>query len=357
MIFVTRPFLPKKENFFKYLDSIYQTKTLSNGGPLVTLLTERLQKKLNVENILLVCNATIGLMVAYKTFGISKKAITTPFSYIATASSLAWCGIKPHYVDIDEKALGISIAELEKVSFDGVECIVPVHVFGNPVEVSEVERIARLKNVRVIYDAAHAFNVFYQGKSLVTNGDASVLSFHATKGFHTAEGGAIVFPNESDYKLAKKLINFGQEGGVVSEIGINAKMSELSAALGLAVLDDYDEIENRRRELFNFYERALSPYVKFQIRLEGATNNFNYFPVILESEDQVFRVVQTMLKDGFIPRRYFYPSLQSISAIKCKYLELPVSTSIASRILCLPLYADLDNATAKKLVSSFLSAI
>jgi dTDP-4-amino-4,6-dideoxygalactose transaminase len=357
MIYVTSPFLPKKELFFKYLDSIYDTKTLSNGGPLVGMLSERLQERFNIKNILMVCNATIGLNVAYKTLGITKKAITTPFSYVATASSLAWSGIKPVYVDIEEESFNISIDLLEKISFKDVQCIVPVHVFGNPVDVDRMEIIASDKKVKVIYDAAHAFDVRYKGRSLLSYGDASVLSFHATKGFHTAEGGAITFADDSDYQLAKSLINFGQENGNVSAVGINAKMSELSAALGLAVLDEYDYVERRRGELFQYYEKALNKYVKFQNRLEGSTNNFNYFPVILENEAQVSRVMESMIKEGFVPRRYFYPSLHSISSINAEYAELPISTLVSSKVLCLPLYADLDIKIAEKIIATLVRSI
>lgn len=357
MIYVTSPFLPQKELFLKYLNSIYETKSLSNSGPLVNLLTMRLQERFNVNNILLVCNATIGLTVAYKTLGITKKAITTPFSYVATASSLAWSGIKPIYIDIEEDSFNISPDILEKTSFDDVECIVPVHVFGNPADVEKLEIIARNKNVKLIYDAAHAFDIKYKEKSLLTYGDASVLSFHATKGFHTAEGGAIVFADDSDYQLAKSLINFGQENGNVTAVGINAKMSELNAAMGLAVLDEYEYIESRRGELFEFYKSALGGYVKFQARLKGSTNNFNYFPIILENESQVIKIVERMTSDGFTPRRYFHPSLHSMTSIEAEYGNLPISNQVSSKVLCLPLYADLDFEIAKKIVSSLIRAI
>jgi dTDP-4-amino-4,6-dideoxygalactose transaminase len=357
MIFVTVPYLPKKKNFLKYLDSIYSTKQLTNSGPLVNLLTERLKTKLNVNNILPVCNATIGLTVAYKTFGITKKAITTPFSFVATSSSLAWTGIKPIYVDIDGLSWNMSTELLGYESFDDVECIVPVHVFGNPVNVDGLERLARAKKVKVIYDAAHAFGVVYKEKSLLSYGDASVVSFHATKSFHTGEGGAIVFSDDSAYEHAKSLINFGFEDGDVSAIGINAKMSEMHAALGLAVLDEYDDIESRRGELFNFYENRLRGHVTFQERLKQSSNNYTYFPILLEDEVQLKRVLHEMVKNGFLPRRYFHPSLQRISAIDSESAGLPVSDSISTRILCLPLFPDLKIATAKKIVDCLLRAL
>ena len=265
MIPVTKPYLPSRKKLDEYIDGIYERYWLTNDGPLVQELTARLEKYLGVENLLLVSNGTLALQIAYRALGVSggnldqePEAITTPFTFIATASSMAWDGLKPVFADIDPQTWCLDPHNIEALITPKTRVIVPVHVFGNACDVQTIETVAEKHKLKVIYDACHAFGVKINGRSLLTYGDAATLSFHATKLFHTGEGGAIVFRNRVDLERAKRIINFGIAGpGQIGELGINAKMSELSAAMGLCVLDEIEEIMTARAAIWRFYEKAL----------------------------------------------------------------------------------------------------
>lgn len=262
MIPVTKPYLPDRKTLDKYLDGIYEREWLTNNGQLVQDLTARLEEYLGVENLLLVANGTLALQIAYRALGVSgfeyqeqPEAITTPFTFIATASSLKWDGVQPVFADIDPNTWCIDPDNIEKAVTSNTKAIVPVHVFGNACDVDAIDEIARRHQLKVIYDASHAFGVKYKGKSLLENGDASTLSFHATKLFHTGEGGAIVFKRKEDLESARKMINFGITGPeTIDGIGINAKMNEFQAALGLSVLDEIDENIQGRKKVWENYK-------------------------------------------------------------------------------------------------------
>ena len=344
---VTKPYLPERKKLDAYIDKIYESNWLTNNGPLVQEFERRLSEYLGVKYILPVANGTLALMVAYKVLGLSGEVITTPFSFVATTSSLIWEGLKPVFADIDPETFNIDPKEIEKQITGKTSAILPVHVFGNPCDVEAIEKIAKNHNLKVIYDAAHAFGVKKEGKSILNYGDISVLSFHATKLFHSIEGGAIIFKNEKDYKKAKAMINFGFENGDVIELGINAKMNEFQAAMGLCVLDDADEILRKRKEIFIRYRKQLDNIVQFQ-KFKEDEYNYSYVPVLLKNEEELLSVKKALNESNIFPRRYFYPSLN-----KHIYFEkstMPVSEDVASRVLFLPIYSEMSEADMYKIV-------
>lgn len=347
MIPVTKPYLPSRERLDRYIDGIYERGWLTNNGPLVQELTQRLEEYLGVDNLLLVNNGTIALQVAYRALGISgqaepAEAITTPFTFVATASSLKWDGVQPVFVDIDADTWCLDPALIEAAITPRTRAIVPVHVFGNACDVEAIDEVGHRHGLKVVYDAAHAFGVTYKGESLLKHGDAATLSFHATKLFHSVEGGAIVFKHKADLERAKKMINFGITGPEsIEELGINAKMNEFQAAMGLCVLDEMEDNLKARKEVWQRYEDALPTTLQLQAKHPALGYNYAYFPVVFESEEQAVRIAAALKESGVQARRYFYPSLNLVECFEAKTNQ-PVSTDIASRILCLPLYATLD---------------
>lgn len=342
MINVTRTYMPDRAMLDKYIDEIYSSAWVTNNGRLVQELTVRLEEYLGVQNMLLVSNGTFALQVAYKVLGINRQVITTPFSFVATTSTLVWEGLEPVFVDIDPETFCVDPSRIEGSITPDTTAIVPVHVFGNACDVEEIECIAKKHGLKTIYDGAHAFGVQYKGESLLSYGDATTLSFHATKLFHTIEGGAIIFKNKKDLEKAKLMINFGIAGpDSVIELGINAKMNEFEAAMGLCVLDEMDIILEQRSEIWNRYRDSLKDHVQFQKRNLQCTNNYSYFPVLFESEERLLEVKAAMDTGYINPRRYFYPSLDTLEYIAPQDLQI-VSRDIASRIMCLPIYPGLS---------------
>lgn len=359
MIPVTKPYFPNREKLQKYIDGIYERQWLTNNGQLVQELTQRLEDYLGVENLLLVSNGTLALQIAYRALGVSDatpgaqpEAITTPFTFIATASSLKWDGVQPVFADIDPNTWCLNPANIEASITPNTRAIVPVHVFGNACDVEAIGAIAQQHNLKVIYDASHAFGVNYKGESLLKHGDAATLSFHATKLFHTGEGGAIVFKRKEDLERAKKMINFGITGPEsIEELGINAKMNELQAAMGLCVLDEMEENLKARAAVWHRYEQALGQTLQLQAKPEALDYNYAYFPVVFESEEQAVRVAATLKENGVLARRYFYPSLESVECLGAE-VDQPASKEIASRILCLPIYAGLPLSAQLEIINN-----
>ncbi|UXZ54261.1 DegT/DnrJ/EryC1/StrS family aminotransferase [Halomonas sp. 7T] len=347
MIPVTKPYLPNREKLNRYIDGIYERAWLTNNGELVQELTKRLEAYLGVENLLLVANGTLALQIAYRALGISGRdepteAITTPFTFVATASSLKWEGVIPVFADIDPNTWCLNPANIEPAITPNTRAIVPVHVFGNACDVEAIGSIAQKHHLKVIYDASHAFGVNYKGESLLKHGDAATLSFHATKLFHTGEGGAIVFKRKEDLERAKKMINFGITGPeTIEELGINAKMNELQAAMGLCVLDEMEENLKARAAVWHRYEQALSQNLQLQAKPKELDYNYAYFPIVFESEEQAVRIIELLKEHGVLTRRYFYPSLESVESFGKKPIQ-PISKDIASRIVCMPIYSGCD---------------
>jgi len=355
MIPVTKPYLPCREKLNSYIDGIYERNWLTNNGPLVRELTSKLEEYLDVENLLLVSNGTLALQVAYRVLGVTPEnrsgeapeAITTPFTFVATASSLKWEGVDPVFVDIDPDSWCLNPANIEAAITERTKAIVPVHVFGNACDVETIEHIAKKNNLKVIYDAAHAFGVKYKNESLLKRGDASTLSFHATKLFHTVEGGAIIFNRKEDLEKAKKMISFGLAGpDSIDELGINAKMNELQAAMGLCVLDEINIVHESRKSIWNLYNDTFSGKVELPVWAKEASNNYAYFPLVLESETEVHRVIAMLSESNIHARRYFYPSLNKVNNFT-QDGKLVQAESIAARVLCLPLYPSLPMSSVK----------
>lgn len=354
MIPVTRPWLPDKDKYMHYIGRCYENHQLTNNGPLVQELKARLEEYLGVENLLLVANGTLALQIAYKTLGISGKAITTPFTFVATSSSLRWEGIEPVYADIDEGTLNLSPHKALEAIDPDITAIVPVHVYGNPCDVEAFDRIAKEHDLKIIYDAAHAFGVQLNEESILQWGDAATLSFHATKVFHTIEGGAIIFKKKEDYDRASRLINFGYEAGEVIDEGINAKMSEFHAAMGLCMLDEMDTVLKRREEVYYRYYESLKDHFEMPVWNEGATRNYAYFPVLFPSEDALLRSEQCLNEAGVYPRRYFYPSLDTMGYGRLDG-ECPISRDRAQKVLCLPLFPSLQVFVRDEIISTLIN--
>lgn len=343
MIPVNKPYLPAFDKYSKYLERVYDKAWLTNNGPLVQELKIRLEEYLGVKNLLPVANGTLAMQLAYKVFNLKGNAVTTPFTFIATSSSLAWEGIVPKFADVDPQTYNLCPVKAAQAIDDQTSAIVPVHVYGNPCDVDAFEKIGKERKVKVIYDAAHAFGVKVNGNSVLNYGDASTLSFHATKVFHTVEGGAVIFKNSDDYERALLMTNFGIDTKTMNIVdgGINTKMSEVHAAMGLAVLDDIDVIMYNRSKLFLAYQEKLSGYVSFPTWHSDADFNGAYFPVSFESQAVSENVLKMLAANGITARRYFSPSLNK-SIVFNNNNQAPNAESLATRTLCLPLFYDMS---------------
>lgn len=345
MIPVTKPYLPDQSKYQAYVGKIFDSGQLTNNGPLVNALEQRLCSYLGVKHVICVANGSLALQVAYKALEIEGEAITTPFSFAATSSTLVWEGIKPIYSDIDADTFNLDPALIESHVSCKTSAIIPVHVFGNPCNVEEIRNIANKYGLKVIYDAAHAFGVRYKGESILKYGDMSTLSFHATKLFHTIEGGAIITGCDKYAEKVRDIINFGiSKSGSIGCIGTNAKMNEFEAAMGLCVLDDMEKIIKSRKSIIKEYIKHLPSSVKFQKVDDDTSDLISYFPILLSSESALLEIVSKLAAENIIPRRYFYPSLD---VIYDKMGVCDISNEISRRILCLPLYYGLDKKYVK----------
>lgn len=350
MINVTKTYLPDIGMYKGYVDKIFKSGFLTNNGQFVQMLEKRLEKYLNIRNLILVSNGTLALQVAYKALELRDEVITTPFTFAATVSSQVWEWLTPVFADIDPETFCIDYKKIENLITNKSKAIVPVHVFGNACDIDEIQKIASKNNLKVIYDAAHTFGVNYKNKNILSYGDISVISFHSTKLFHTIEGGGIVVKDDELYKRVKLMINFGISGPEkIDDLGINAKMNEFQAAMGLCLLDDIDKILEGREKVHNFYINNLSKELQLQKYNKNCTRNYAYFPVVFQTEKDLLRVVGELNKKDIFPRRYFYPSLDTLGyLIDSKYM--PISNNISSRILCLPIYDSLEEYYLEQIV-------
>ncbi|QPQ53482.1 DegT/DnrJ/EryC1/StrS family aminotransferase [Chryseobacterium indologenes] len=342
MIPVTKPFLPPKEEYNAYLEGIWKRNWLTNMGPLASQLEMELKKYLKVNHLLFVTNGTIAIQMAIKALEITGEIITTPFSFIATTSTIVWEGCTPVFVDIDSKSLCIDPNKIEQAITENTQAILATHVYGNPCDVEAIEIIAKKYNLKVIYDAAHAFGVKLNGKSIFEYGDISTCSLHATKLYHTVEGGLIITKNPDILKKLAAIRNFGISGyDSFSDIGINGKNSEFHAAMGLANLKYINQIHEKRRALSRLYDEKLKTLKAIKpLWHSKATENFPYYPIVLESEELLLKLKKEMDSQEIFTRRYFYPSLASALPYLPK-LELSITEDIAKRSLCLPFYYDM----------------
>jgi len=342
MINVTKTFFPPIEEYQEQIERIWKSGWITNRGELVLELEDKLKTHLEVQNIILMNNGTIPIQIALKVLGNKGEIITTPFSYVATTSAIAWEGCTPIFVDIHPEYLTIDETKIEAAITPKTTAILAVHVFGNPCNVTVIEKIAKKHNLSIIYDAAHSFGTTYNNKSVFEYGDVSTCSFHATKLFHTGEGGALFC---KDKELNKKMFyshNFGHKTATsFYDLGVNGKMSELNAAMGLAVLPYMEHIINERKKVVNYYNQNLDFTKLKTIKIRKNTKwNYSYYPIIFKTEEILLNVVKVLNDKDIYPRRYFYPSLNNLEYLK-NNTKMPVSESIAARVLCLPLYTSL----------------
>jgi dTDP-4-amino-4,6-dideoxygalactose transaminase len=349
MIPVTKPFSPPLSEYFTYLEDIWNRNWFTNNGPVVNELEQNLKGYLDVSNLLFLNNGTIAIQLAIKCLELKGEIITTPFSYVATTSSIVWEGLTPIFVDIDPVTFNIDPTKLESAITSKTTAILATHVFGNPCEIDAIQKIADKYSLKVIYDAAHCFGTLYKGKSIFEFGDISTTSFHATKLFHTIEGGAVFSKNNQLIKKLMFLRNFGHNGQLdFAEVGINAKNSEFHAAMGLANLKYIDQILAQRKILCSRYSKNLEGLSLLHQKINNfAKYNYAYYPVVFESEAKVLSVISELEKNSITPRRYFHPSLNIFKIFNKS--ECPQSESISSRILCLPLYHDLKISEVDKI--------
>lgn len=352
MINVTKTYFPPIEDYQAKLKQIWENGWLTNEGQCENELANQLRDWLGIPQIELVANGTLALQLAIKALNLTGEIITTPFSYVATPNAIVWEGCTPVFVDIDEKTLCINPDLIEESITEKTSAILATHVYGYPCEVNRIAEIARKHNLKVIYDAAHCFGVKLNGESILKHGDISILSFHATKLFHTAEGGAVVCRDEklSDrVSLLKKFGHLGEDD--YFEAGINAKMSELHAAMGLCVLPMVVEMIERRRELSELYDDIIiGSQVSRPEMPQGLEYNYNYYPVLFETHESMMQVRQNMIDQDIHPRRYFYPSLNTLPYLQhAGYKTCPVSESAAIRVLCLPIYNELHKEDVVKI--------
>ncbi|SEG73512.1 DegT/DnrJ/EryC1/StrS family aminotransferase [Sphingobacterium lactis] len=342
MIPITKPFLPPISEFEEYLSGIWTRGWLTNIGPLASKLEMDLKNYLGVKHLLYVTNGTVALQMAIKALDLSGEIITTPFSFVATTSSIVWEGCKPVFVDIDKETLNIDPTKIECAITPQTSAILATHVYGNPCNIEAIEVIAKKHNLKVIYDGAHAFGVSLNGKSIFEYGDITTCSLHATKLYHTVEGGLIITQNQDLYNKMASIRNFGISGfDSFQELGINGKNSEFHAAMGLANLKWINRIIDKRKTIIELYEKNLVGLdAKSQLWMEGVISNGAYFPIILDSENQLLKIKKALEDREIFTRRYFYPSL----AKSLPYLDsvkMPVTEDIAQRILCLPIFFEL----------------
>jgi dTDP-4-amino-4,6-dideoxygalactose transaminase len=342
MINVTKPFLPPREEYDKYIDGIWKREWLTNNGPLVNELELKLKEYFDVPHLFYVTNGTVALQLAIKALAIKGEIITTPFSYVATTSSIVWESCTPIFVDICPGTLNIDPKLIEGAITPDTTAILATHVYGNSCDVEALASVASKHNLRVIYDGAHAFGSLYNEKSVFHYGDISTLSFHATKLFHTIEGGAIITHNSSIAKEIAHLRNFGHDGPEkFYGLGINGKNSEFHAAMGLCNLKYVFEILQHRKMLSERYNKMLQPLrVGRQLKQANSEFNYAYYPIIFETEQALLKAVQALNGVYVYPRRYFFPSLETLNYVKKQ--EMEISNNISKRVLCLPLYHSLS---------------
>lgn len=342
MIPVTKPFSPPIAEYQELLTGIWQRNWFTNNGPLVNDLELKLKKHLGVKHLLYLSNGTIAIQIALKALGITKKVITTPFSYVATTSSLVWEGCTPVFVDIDTQTLNMDPEKIEAAIDADTEAILATHCFGNPCDIDAIDIIAKKHNLKVIYDAAHCFGTTYKGKSVFAFGDVSTTSFHATKLYHTIEGGAVFTQDPEVLKRMAYMRNFGHDGPErFFGVGINGKNSEFHAAMGIVNLKYVSDILVKRKTQSAQYDELLSGLLFQKLKIDpNAEFNYAYYPIVLESEEIALKMKEALEKHEIFPRRYFYPSLSGLNYVEGE--STPVADIISSRILCLPLYHDLS---------------
>lgn len=356
-IYVTKTYLPPLQDFNALVAEIWESGQLTNQGQLVGRFEQQVKQFLDVKNFQFVSNGTMALQLALRALDITEgEVITTPFSYVATTSAILWERCTPIFVDIDESTLCIDVSKIEAAITKDTKAIVAVHVFGNPCDIEAIEEIAKKHKLKVIYDAAHAFGASYKDKSLLDYGDVSISSFHATKLLHTIEGGCLVAKDKAVNEKIDLLKRFGHDGDDHFMLGINGKASEFQAAMGLCNLKYVNAIISERKRICNLYDELLGANFRTVSMPANTTRNYAYYPIILNNEKQLKKIMTALEREKIFPRRYFFPSLNLLP-----YLEsaqaCPVSEDISSRIICLPLYTGLSNKDIKRICTILKNAL
>jgi len=359
-ITVTSPLLPKLEDFIPMLQDIWDRKWLTNNGHYHEELEKALADYLGVKYISLFTNGTLPLITALQALRISGEVITTPYSFVATTHSIWWNGLKPVFVDVEEETGNINPEKIEAAITPHTTAIMPVHVYGTPCNMKRIQEIADIYGLKIIYDAAHAFGVKKDGESVLKAGDMSTLSFHATKVYNTIEGGALVCHDEATKKRIDFLKNFGFNGETtVVAPGINSKMDEIRSAYGLLNLKQVDSAITKRKATAEKYREALKdiPGVRYLKDIEGVRHNYAYFPIFIDekeygmSRDALYAKLQ---EHNIFGRRYFYPLISTFSAYKglesANPANLPIAHKLANQVLCLPMFAGLDNEGTDRII-------
>lgn len=360
MINVTKTTLPTIDKYIKYLKKVWTNNWVTNKGEFVIKLEKELERYLKIKNLLAVANGTLAMQLAFKALKLKGEVITTPFTFPATTNSLIWEGLKPVFADIDPQTFNIDPKEIEKKITKKTSAILAVHVFGNPCDVEAIEKIANKHKLKVIYDSAHVFGVEFKGRSILSWGDINTLSFHAAKIFHTVEGGAVICKNQKINKRIDLLRNHGiQFYEEVVLPGINAKMNELEAIMGLCVLEEFDKEITKRREI---YQRYLSAFSQKQTKVQKLNKNltkytYPYFPLCFPSRKIRDRVFEVLLKNGIRARKYFYPPSHELPYIDKEGYSFPNATLVSHTILCLPIYATLEQKKVEQIIDLIYKAI
>jgi dTDP-4-amino-4,6-dideoxygalactose transaminase len=341
MINVTKPFLPPQIEYEMALKEVWRRGWLTNNGPLVNDLELKLKDYLGLNHFLYLSNGTVAIQIAIKVLDLKGEILTTPFSYVATTSSIVWEGCKPIFVDIDPETLNINPKLIEAAITPQTVAILATHVYGNPCDIDAIEDIAKRRNLKVIYDSAHCFGTTYKGKSVFAYGDISTTSFHATKIYHTVEGGAVISQNADIIRKMVLMRNFGHDGPERFEnVGINAKNSEFHALMGIINLRYIQEIMEKRKQQSLFYDEKLKGLNVQKIKVSSKVNhNYAYYPIIFNTEAELLKAVTMLNAHWIYPRRYFYPSLSKLNYVEAQ--SCPVCEDICTRVICLPLYHEL----------------
>lgn len=357
MINVTKSYLPDLEEYTRYLKGIWERVHLTNDGPLLRDLENQMKAFLGVRHLKFCANGTVVLQMALKALDITKEVITTPFSYVATTNALLWEGCTPVFADIRPDDFNIDPNKIEPLITENTQAIMATHVYGNACRIEQIQAIADRHNLKVIYDAAHTFGATYNGRSILSYGDLSTCSFHATKVFHTIEGGCIVTDDDA---MAEKLHfyrSFGHRNDDYRSIGINAKNSEFHAAMGLCILPKVPDLIAARKQVFGFYDERLDfDRITRPTLTPGVGYNYAYYPVVFDTEETLLRVMDALKTQDIVPRRYFYPSLNVLPFIS-QSQPCPVSEDVAPRVLSLPLYPDLTEAEVDQIATLINEAI
>lgn len=354
-IYVTRPFLPPKEEYLKRVSEVFDREVLTNQGPEVQELEAHMKKYLGTENFQYVANGTVAIQIALRALDITEgEIITTPFSYVATTSTILWERCTPVFVDIEPGNFTIDPAKIEEAITPRTKAIMPVHVFGYACNIEAIQEIADRHGLKVIYDAAHSFGSVYKGKALSTYGDIATLSFHATKLFHTLEGGGCVI-RDNDVAAKLDLVKrFGHVGDEHFTLGINAKQDELNAAMGNVNIKYIDAIIADRKRSSERYDACLNGRLQRPLPQADLAYNYAYYPVVFPDEKALLATFAQLAKHDIFPRRYFYPSLNTLPYLSERY-DCPVSQDICSRIACLPLFYGLTDEQIEVVCKNILA--